>query len=240
MFRNLLIACLTAGSLAVTAVAQDAKKDEKEETVRSKLSAGQKCCCDAVTVNFTKELGVPLEYLGTLGQRIYLARTKPDPVELAMAAQSLAVAEKVSGKKAPVTSDMVLKEALDLAKMRGVSSELTALALIVPDEATRKDLDQPIALAKKREEDEKARVKSGEESRDIHGTLEVTNHTRECLRIYVDGCYVGTVHVGRRAQFQVCAHGYTNHLDAYCEGGCLIRHAHVVGHRRFVRWHIDP
>lgn len=240
MFRNLLIACLTAGSLTAAAVAQDVKKDAKEEIVRSKLSAGQKCCCDAATINFIKELGVPLEYLGTLGQRIYQARTKPDPVDLAMAAQGLAVAEKVSGKKASVTADAVLKEALDLAKMRGVSSELAALALIVPDEATRRDLDKPIALAKKREEDEKARVKSGEESRDIHGTLEVTNHTSECLRIYVDGRYVGTVHNGRRAQFHVHAPAETNHLDAYCEGGHLVRRGHVMGHRHFVRWHIDP
>lgn len=78
-------------------------------------------------------------------------------------------------------------------------------------------------------------------SAEILGTIEVTNHTNECLRIFVDGRYVGTVHEGTVGLLRVHSHAHENVLDAYCEeDGELIRHAHFHGHAHFVRWHIDP
>src|SRR5689334_6602017 len=65
----------------------------------------------AATVDFRKALGVPFEGLTTIGARIEQARTASDPVCLAVLATELGVAEKVSGKKASLTSDEVMKEA---------------------------------------------------------------------------------------------------------------------------------
>ena len=57
-------------------------------------------------------------------------RTAADPVGLAAAAKELAVAEAVSGKKAAVTSATISKEAIDLAKLRNSSQELSAVAYL--------------------------------------------------------------------------------------------------------------
>src|SRR5262249_12442816 len=81
----------------------------------------------AASVDFRKELNLPYPSLGTLGSRIDSARKAPDPVSLAHSANELAVAEKVSGKKASLTSNQVLKEAQELAKLRRQEAELKAL-----------------------------------------------------------------------------------------------------------------
>src|SRR3954449_6053251 len=64
----------------------------------------------AASVNFRKALGLPLQSLATLGPRVAAARRASDPVALAHAASELAVAEKVSGKKASLTSTAVYAE----------------------------------------------------------------------------------------------------------------------------------
>lgn len=85
--------------------------------VHSKIADGHKSCGAACQVNFAKELGLSLDYLGSLGHRISQARKSPDPVDLALAAQALSVAEQVSGKQASITAEQVQKEALELAKL---------------------------------------------------------------------------------------------------------------------------
>src|SRR5262249_25262355 len=72
----------------------------------------------AAATDFRKQLKLPFASLATLGGRIDAARRDGDPVALAHAASELAVAEKVSGKKADLTSTAVLKEAAELAKLR--------------------------------------------------------------------------------------------------------------------------
>lgn len=238
MYRKLFTALVVAG-LGGVVVAQDpAKKDEKWE---SKVSADAKQtgCSRACYVNFSKELGVPFEYLNNIGPRIANARRAADPVDLALAAQSLAIAEKVSGKKAGVTSDEVFKEAAELAKARRISNELAAVALVVPDPAMRDDLTKAATLAKGLEADAAAKAKNASAPREIHGNLRVINHTDHCLRIYVSGRFVGEVHKGQTGNFHVHDSNYETFVEARCEDdGALIKRAVARGHKHDVTWHI--
>jgi hypothetical protein len=76
------------------------EKGKDQEVVTSKATKRTR----ATSINFRKAFGLPFDTLGTLGARIESARRKPDPIALAHAANELAVAEKVSKKKASLTS----------------------------------------------------------------------------------------------------------------------------------------
>ncbi|WP_437205693.1 hypothetical protein [Planctomicrobium sp. SH664] len=213
-----------------------AEAKEAGPEVHSSIKDRTACSCRACTVNFPKDLGVPLDFLNDIGHRIHRARLTPDPVELALAAQSLAVAEAVSGKKAAVTADDVSKEALELAKMRGISTELKALALITKDPATVKELNKEAAAAEKREKDTAAALAAGETTRDILNSLTVSNHSSECLKIFLDGRYLGTVHEGYSTTFPVHSHRNPNVLQAICEDGDLVSQEFVYGHNHHFSW----
>jgi hypothetical protein len=96
VFSCLALACFV---LAAQPAAEDPAAQDKE-VVDSKVSRRP----SAASVNFRKELNLPFATLGTLGPCIAAARRHADPVALAHAASELAVAEKVSGKKASLTS----------------------------------------------------------------------------------------------------------------------------------------
>jgi hypothetical protein len=243
MRKSLLLGALIVGSSIVAAYAQDppAKGDKAAEptVLKSNLKDATKCCCRSCTVNFTKELGVPLDYLTQIGHRIHTARRTPDPVELAMASKSLALAEKLSGKKASLTADEVMAEAVELAKLRGISTELAAMIELTGDSKEKTPLQTEMAAAKKREAEAKAAAATGETPKAIHGTLHVVNHSGECLRIYLDGHCVGTVHEGQSGCFYVHACGHHNNLQAICEeGGELVSQQCVHGHYHTYCWHI--
>jgi hypothetical protein len=236
--------CLTAWCLAAAialplaaqdkTAAQQKKADEKVLDTYIAKEKETRCCFGACAINYRKELGVPLEFLDTLGARIHQARKLPDPVELALLSQGLAVAEKVAGKKAAITSDDILKDAMQLVRMRDISQELAAMAQLAPDQKARQELSDLADVAREREEAAKL---SKDKTKEIVGTLQVNNHTSECLRIYVDGRCYGTVHTGEVAHFYVHSHRTPNHLEAYClEGGELVRCAHYFGSSSFVRW----
>lgn len=231
MFRN-FVACVAVLIAAPFLIAAD--KEEKEvhcTYAKEKV----KTCGVACRVNFTKELGVPLDYLSSIGHRIAEARSSADPVELALCSQALAVAEGVSGKKASVTADQVKTEALNIAKLRGISTELSALALIVGD--AKADLEKQAALAKKREAEAKAALESKEDTKALIGTLVVSNHSDECLRIFVSGRFCGEVHAGQAAQFHVHDHNNPTTLEAYCEeDGELVGSKYVFGHQHYFNW----
>jgi hypothetical protein len=243
MLRRVLMMGVLMGGLPGILAAADPKGASKKEGVtvlRSKIADGKPTCGAACRVDFNQELGLSLDYLNTIGQRISSARSAPDPVELALAAQALSVAEQISGKKATVTSAQIQAEALDLGKMRGVSTELAALALITPDAATRQDLEKRIADARKREAEARAKTESGEQSKELEGTLTVINHSGKGLRIFASGQFVGYVPPGYTYNFYVDDHNQTTHFDAYCaQGGELVRHAHLFGHHHRATWHID-
>src|SRR5262249_32277740 len=92
LFGCFIVACVV---LAETPQKDDPATEDRE-VVSSKVAHRPA----AASVNFGKELGLPFPSLGTLGARIGAARKAADPVALAHAASELAVAEKVSGKKA--------------------------------------------------------------------------------------------------------------------------------------------
>jgi len=236
MLRKLVVLGLLFCGLPLVTSAEEAK-DEGTKVVHSKISEGVESCGAACRVNFTKELGLSLDYLGSIGHRISQARKGPDPVDLALAAQALSVAETVSGKKASITAEQVQTEALELVKMRGFSSELSAVALVIP--AAKQDLEKLAIIAKKREEETKQQTDSVETSKALFDTLTVANHAGECLRIYVSGRYVGEVHQGQTAYFNVHDHSPVTVLQALCEdGGHLVSQQLVFGHQHGWYWHI--
>ncbi|WP_010581795.1 hypothetical protein [Schlesneria paludicola] len=236
MIHKTIMFGLLISGLAFNCWAQDAKNDSSK-VVHSKVTDAKKCCGSACTVNFPKELGLSLEYLDGIGHRISVARKSPDPVELALAAQALSVAEKVSGKKASITSEQILTEALELAKLRGISNELSAVAILVPE--SKADFDKQISIAKKREAEAKQKTESGEGDKELLGRLTVINHSGECLKIFVSGRYKGTVHEGETISFHVHDHNQATRLDAICESdNDLVSQQFVFGHNHDFIWHV--
>jgi hypothetical protein len=231
-----MFSLLVSGLAVGTARSQDEEPSDKF-TINSKVADAKECVCRACNINFYKEFGVPLEYLGSIGQDIHDARLKPDPVSLALCARSLQVAEEVSGKKASVTSDEVMKDAIHLGKLRGVSSELSALVAIASDAATKKELAKEAEAAKVREEEAKQDLADGVQTKELIGTLVVCNHSSECVRIYVSGHYAGVVHEGQCRHFHVHDHNYHTELTAYCvEGGELVSTSCAEGHNHHFTW----
>jgi hypothetical protein len=222
--------------------AADSKPETKvsEKEGHSTLGKdGVKTCGAACCIKFGKELGVSLDYLDSIGHRISTARKGPDPVDLALCSQALEVAETVSGKKAPITAAQIRTEAIDLAKQRGYSQELTALALIVPEASVKKELQTQATIAEKREKDAQAALNTGETPKQLFGTLTVANHSGECLRIYVSGRPKGEVHAGQTASFHVHDHNQHTVLQAFCEDeGELVSNTVVCGHQHDYYWHI--
>ncbi|MCC9606105.1 hypothetical protein LOC68_19555 [Blastopirellula sp. JC732] len=227
-------------ALLVVTLASAVRADDK--VITSEKAQAHQCVCRACYVNFTKEFGVPLEFLGSLGHSIHDARLAPDPAGLAICSRSLAVAEQVSGKKASVTSDEVMSDAIRLAKLRGVSTELEAVKLMVSDDAVKKELTEAIEDAKVREEEAKQdaeAIAKGEQTKQLFGRLTVYNQCGECVRVYAGGRYLGVVHEGQAACFHVHNHDYHTELEAYCvEEGHLVSADCSEGHRHSYTWYI--
>lgn len=190
----LALAVLAVGLLAAASQAEDKKKVFEDKPVQ-----GQ----SASVVNFNKAYSLPFDSLSSLGTRIERARSVPDPVALASIAGEMNAAEKASGKKAPLTSEALQKEAIDLAKMRSEAAELKAIAALVKDETLAKDLDKLADKAKEQEQEEVKAAKAGERGKGIGGTLTVQNGTDDYLGIYANGRFLGSVAPFRDARFFV-------------------------------------
>jgi hypothetical protein len=147
----------------------------------------------ASSVNFRKELNLPFRTLSTLGSRISAARRSADPVALAHAASELAVAEKVSGKKASLTSATLLKESAELAKLRRQAAELQAVENVAHQIQTQQDevldLRKEIALAQAQAKADADFFKSNEEPTWTPRKLTVNNYTTQTLDVYVNGTF---------------------------------------------------
>src|SRR5262245_45229608 len=121
---TLTAAAVALGVLCPTVRSQPpGAQNEDQQTVNSQARKNS----PAATIDFKKQLGLPFSLLATLGSRIDTARRDHDPVSLAHAASELAVAEKVAGKQAPLTSTVLLEEAAQLAKLRHEAVELQAV-----------------------------------------------------------------------------------------------------------------
>jgi hypothetical protein len=187
---------LAAGSLGLAdkAAAPDAKPGEKEKKKDKKVvtSKAEKHR-SAATINFKKAYGLPFPSLGTLGSRIESARRSPDPVALAHAAGELAVAEKVSGKKADLTSKALLAESAELARMRREVAELKAVAAIhqqVSYEAGQEEFwNKMIRQTERDTKRELDNVRNNTLPTGAPRKVLINNYTSQYLDLWVNGYY---------------------------------------------------
>jgi hypothetical protein len=168
---------------------KDAPANDDKEVVDSKATQRT----PAAAVNFRQQLGLPYPSLGTLGTRIDAARRAHDPVSLANAANELSVAEKVSGKKADLTSDQTFTESVELAKMRRQEKELQALVRVAQQVETQEHnislLNDSLRLAK---EDVQQQIRTGNQFTEpswTPRTVVINNYTTQYIDLYVNGNY---------------------------------------------------
>jgi hypothetical protein len=173
----------------------DEKKKDKQ-VVTSKATRGKPACA----VNFRKELKLPYASLSTLGSRIDAARREGDPVALAHAANELYVAEKVSGKKASLTSQLLIKESAELAALRKQVAELRAVREVSNQIWQNEDhlalLKSEIALAQKRSQEDVDAFKQNQEPTSATRKVIVNNYSTQWLSIHVNGYPQGLVGPG--------------------------------------------
>jgi hypothetical protein len=173
--------------LGLAADNQSDNKPKDKQVVDSKATKRTA----ATAVNFKQELGLPFPSLGTLGSRIEAARRAPDPVALGHAASELSVAEKVSGKKARITSQQVFKEAAELAQLRKQVAELKALVhtsdQVAAEQSLVTNLKQQVQMAQKIDKEEKETILRKENPTGAPRKLLVNNYSTQYFDIYVNG-----------------------------------------------------
>jgi hypothetical protein len=178
-------ACLSLTGGAGTA---DPKPDDKQ-SVDSKAEKRS----PATAIDFKKELQLPFPTLGTLGARVEAARKAPDPVALAHTAGELAVAEKVSGKTASLTSQTLIQESAELAKLRRQVAEMKAVLnvsnQIANQEQLAMNLNAEIDRANQWTKEEKEAIQMGKAPTAAPRRVLVNNYTTQYADIYVNGYY---------------------------------------------------
>jgi hypothetical protein len=190
--------------------------------------------------DFAKAYGVPFESFLTVGRRLGEARDKFDPIALALIAVELNLGERVSGKKAEVTAEDVQKEAVALATMRRLEPELTAMAMMVKDDATATKLTDLAKQAGREESERIAKFKSGEHERGIH-VLVVRNHLPVPFSIRLNGIHLGWVQGNSQMTFNT-SQFYEPHeifLSAHDQFGDRIRAEAHTGHHHFFTWDLN-
>ncbi len=144
---------------------------------------------------------------GNRSCRFDAARHAHDPVALAHAAGELSVAEKVSGKKADVTADAVLKESIELAKLRRQEKEMQALVRVADQVETAQDniasLKDQLKLAQDQAKQDAQAGQQDKEPTWTPRTVVVNNYTTEYLDIYVNGRYKVQVAPGMQQTFLI-------------------------------------
>ena len=189
------------GLLAVLAVAgfgsglsrgDDPKKDDPKKDEKKYETKGGKAAASARSIDFSEALGLGLASLESMGTRIVRALEARDPVALTSLAKELAAAESVAEKKAAITSDKLLQEAIEMAKRRNHPAELKTVAKLLGDAKEAKEL---LAQAEKVEKEIALRAKDPGKiaGKGITGTVTVQNFTPYYISIYVNDLSVGTV-----------------------------------------------
>jgi hypothetical protein len=225
------LACLPSGR------AEEKKPDEKTKEATSTPIKTE----PATSINFIKVLDLHFESLATLGSRIEEARKNADPVALATCATYLGAAETASGKKASLTAEVLTKEAIELAKLRGQSAELKAVAALVRDAGT--DLMPLVEKATKREANELARFKSGERPRGIWGYVTAVNNTGFRVFVWEDGVELGWVNPYCTYTFnRRIGHGpgHNSVLNCRSEDGSYAYRFIVDGNYQNFTWYLNP
>jgi uncharacterized protein (TIGR03000 family) len=189
----------SAGALA----SQNAGAEEDKQVVNSPAVR----LTPASSIPFRKELGLPYRTLGTLGARIDAARRANDPVSLANAANELAVAERVSGKTASLTSTALATEATKLAALRRQVPELRAVLQANQQMAAEQEdiklLKQSISLAQQQAAEDKEAINRNLEPTWKPRTLVVNNYTTQYVDVNVNGNLKGQVAPGMTQTFTI-------------------------------------
>jgi hypothetical protein len=190
----------------LTAADPPAKNDpaaNDQQVVQS--SATKKAA--AAAVNFRQQLNLPFSSLNTLGSRIDAARRAHDSVALGNAAMELSVAEKVSGKKASITSSQLGKEAAELAKLRHQDKEMMAALKVQEQIQAEADdiatLNNTIQMTKQQIAADQASVNTNLEPTWAPRTVVVNNYTSQYLDIFVNGFYKVQVAPGMQQTFTI-------------------------------------
>ena len=236
--RMIYTSLLLVGGTAITASAVDKKPDGQNtppEVV--KVTEAKPGCCRAVSVNFAKELQVSFGYLTGLGVDIARARMQGDAVGLAAAARSLEAAEAAAGKKASITADEVMRDAVELAFLRQNPAELKAMAKLVSDSALQEKLTTSAKVSQERIEGEAAILKKGGETKAFNGNWDVVNNSNECMDLFVNGVNRGHLEPGQRMTIHIHDHRPTTTLQAICEDGQEVRKEYV-SFATFLHWHL--
>lgn len=172
----------------------------------------------AATIDFVKALKLSTPSARTIGSRIEEARCVPDPIGLAATARELAALEAATGSQAAVKAADVMTEAVNLAKARGRSLELKAVAALVNDGTVAEELAAAAKKSQKAEAERAARAKDGEVIRGICGKLHVENHTHQHMNIYYNGSHIGCVAGYSCGDFNLEDHNHVFTLEA--RGDC--------------------
>lgn len=195
-----LLTLAVAGSLSRSSPAQapggkTTPQELDEKLVRTYAEPRPK----AVTVNFHKALKLSWPSLQTLGARIDMARQNADPVALAHLASELHVAEKVSGKKASLTSQALIKEAAQVAKLHKEVSELKASLEVAKQIQSENSLiddfqkDIAKAEAEAKAQDKVAAQPPPSPFNPVAYPVLIENYTEEPISIFMNGKYQMTV-----------------------------------------------
>jgi hypothetical protein len=184
---------LTFFSLVALDRADDSQKQDQSAQDQQVIKSQAVQRTPASSVNFRKELNLPYGSLSTLGPRIDQAARTGDPVTLAHAANELAVAEKVSGKKANMTSHQVLKQAADLAKLRKQEAELRAVlqvsTQVEEEQAMVASLKQDVKDAQAETQAYQDSMRNNNEPTKAPRLVVVNNYTAQYVDVSVNGYY---------------------------------------------------
>lgn len=177
------MACVVGCATFASADEKQSGKEQEQQEIVVKAEKVQK----AKFIDFGSELGLPLAALDSLGDRIDGARLEADPVELASIAKYLEAAESTAKKKASLTSETLIKEAVALARLRNDLTELEMVAKLVGGPAS-KELLAIVEAAKAAEKSEE-----NEEERLLTGRLRVRNYGFSEVYVRANGLPLGVV-----------------------------------------------
>jgi hypothetical protein len=228
MFRYAMLFALTVLlAIAAVLVPDQATPQEKSAAGKTKKIATKATVVEpARTINFIEVLGLQFDSLDVLGVRIDEARKTHDPVGLASAAAYLSAAETVSAKKAKLSANDVMKEAVKMAKWRSKPAELNAVALILKDSELAKDLPDLAKKAEQRQADRRAALKRGERPRSIVRQITINNNTDWGINMDAPGPN------GPNASFIDAHSSYAPQVEAD-DNGNVHMHAQAVGVNRY-------
>ena len=225
-------------AVILLAAAVPATAGEKKE--ESKTAGGDKATkyVSGTTIDFCATLELNFSSLCTLGSRIEQCRTtSPDPVGLAACAHELAIAEKVCGKKASLTSAALLEEAIHMARVRYDSTEIKALLHYVKSEKARDDLETVGLRAERAEKIRTEQAKNGVATKGITSHFYLHNDSHQWVRVYYNRRRVGQVRPHGHGTFHIHDHSPYWDVSAYGSRGSRW-HRHKRGQVRNYTWTI--